>query len=195
MLVFVQQMLFFATAEVIEPNWQKLMTKVDDAQTPDNSAEDTATGRPPKTKRTVDELMQDHLDMLDSCMKDLGLTQGKLLRIHAKLMQGCTMFAQYTANLTRSLYAADPDLASKPPPDKHAPQSRQVSTASSAEPDPGRIVRMEDTLKRYEEHFNRHLKILIDSLNYYAATETVVLLGLCARLTNAEVQKRDDFSI
>jgi gamma-tubulin complex component 2 len=195
MLVFVQQMLFFATAEVIEPNWQKLMTKVDDAQTPDNSAEDTATGRPPKTKRTVDELMQDHLDMLDSCMKDLGLTQGKLLRIHAKLMQGCTMFAQYTANLTRSLYAADPDLASMPPLDKHAPQSRQVSTASSAEPDPGRIVRMEDTLKRYEEHFNRHLKILIDSLNYYAATETVVLLGLCARLTNAEVQKRDDFSI
>jgi gamma-tubulin complex component 2 len=195
MLVFVQQMLFFATAEVIEPNWQKLMTKVDDAQTPNNSAEDTATGRPPKTKRTVDELMQDHLDMLDSCMKDLGLTQGKLLRIHAKLMQGCTMFAQYTANLTRSLYAADPDLASMPPPDKHTPQSRQVSTASSAELDPGRIVRMEDTLKRYEEHFNRHLKILIDSLNYYAATETVVLLGLCARLTNAEVQKRDDFSI
>ena len=195
MLVFVQQMLFYATAEVIEPNWQKLMTKVDDAQTLDDTVEGAASGRPPKTKRTVDELMQDHLDMLDSCMKDLGLTQRKLLQVHAKLMQSCSLFAQYTANLTRSLYAADPDLASGPPPDRTAPQSRQVSTASSTEPDPGRIVRMEDTLKKYEEHFNRHLKILIDSLNYYAATETVVLLGLCARLTNAEVQKRDDFSI
>ena len=48
---------------------------------------------------------------------------------------------------------------------------------------------MEETLKRYEEHFNRHLKILIDSLKYYGATERVVLLGLCARLQFAEAQK------
>jgi gamma-tubulin complex component 2 len=195
MLVFVQQMLFFATAEVIEPNWQKLMAKVDEAQTSEDPAEATANGRPSKSKRTVDELMQDHLDMLDSCMKDLGLTQSKLLRIHAKLMSGCTLFASYTTNLTRSLYAADPDLASVPPAANGGPQSRQVSSASTTEPDPNRIARMGDTLKKYEDHFNRHLKILIDSLNYYAATETVVLLGLCARLTNAEVQKRDDLSI
>ena len=195
MLVFVQQMLFFATAEVIEPNWQKLMAKVDAAQSSEDSAQDTMNGRPSKSKRTVDELMQDHLDMLDSCMKDLGLTQSKLLRIHAKLMSGCTLFASYTTNLTRSLYAADPDLASTSTSTTGGAQSRQVSAASVVEPDPNRIARMEDTLKKYEDHFNRHLKILIDSLNYYAATETVVLLGLCARLTNAEVQKRDDFSI
>jgi len=188
MLVFAQQMLFFATAEVIEPNWQKLMTKVDDAQASENA------GQPSKNrKRTVDELMQDHLDMLDSCMKDLGLTQGKLLRIHAKLMTGCTMFATYTANLSRSLLVADPDLATvNSQPDKTTAGSRSVSGAVGGAYEPERIVRMEDTLKRYEEHFNRHLKILIDSLNYYAATETVVLLGLCARLTNAEVQRRDD---
>ena len=195
MLVFVQQMLFFATAEVIEPNWQKLMAKVDAAQSSEDSPQDTMNGRPSKSKRTVDELMQDHLDMLDSCMKDLGLTQSKLLRIHAKLMSGCTLFASYTTNLTRSLYAADPDLASTSTSTTGGAQSRQVSAASVVEPDPNRIARMEDTLKKYEDHFNRHLKILIDSLNYYAATETVVLLGLCARLTNAEVQKRDDFSI
>jgi gamma-tubulin complex component 2 len=192
MLVFVQQMLFFATAEVIEPNWQKLMAKVDDAQV----LEDTREGdtiRPRRTKRTVDELMQDHLDMLDTCMKGLGLTQGKLLRIHAKLMNGCTTFATYyTANLTRSLYSADPDLTSTSPSDTKASQARNASTTSTTEADPNRIVRMEESLKKHEDHFNRHLKILIDSLNYFAATETVVLLGLCARLTNAEVQKRDD---
>ncbi len=125
MLVFVQQMLFFATTEVIEPNWQKLMAKVDEAQALDGSSSQTPHPPPPqaqdkqsattasassttnpKTKRTVDELMQDHLDMLDSCMKDLGLTQGKLLKIHAKLMMGCTMFATYTSSFSRSLYAA-----------------------------------------------------------------------------------------
>jgi len=189
MLVFVQQMLFFATAEVIEPNWQKLMAKVDDAEHGDRADGRAKPTLKPRTKRTVDELMQDHVDMLDSCLKGLGLTQAKLLRIHAKLITGCTMFATYTTNLSRSLYAADPGLASEA---ESAAGGRHGSVTSVPEPDPNRIVRMEDTLKKYEEHFNRHLKILIDSLNYYAATETVVLLGLCARLTNAEVQKRDD---
>ena len=40
-------------------------------------------------------------------------------------------------------------------------------------------------LKQYEQHFNRHLKILLDALNYLAATETVGFLGLCARLSMA----------
>lgn len=215
MLVFVQQMLFFATAEVIEPNWQKLMAKVDAAQALDSHSDlmssDPAMSTNPTTKatkRTVDELMQDHLDMLDSCMKDLGLTQGKLLKIHAKLMMGCTMFATYTSSLSRSLYATDPDLASntttatessKDPSTTSSsttnPNPSATSTVTSktdprqptSEPDPTRLAKMDETLKKYEDHFNRHLKILIDSLNYYAATETVVLLGLCARLTAAEV--------
>lgn len=197
MLVFVQQMLFYATAEVMEPNWQKMMAKVDAAEAFQEGEE---ADLPPhrRSKRTVDELMQDHLDMLDSCMKDLGLTQGKLLRIHAKLMTGCTMFANYTANLTRNLYAADSDFGFL----HDAPESaaaervranfRQFSSSSIPAPNPDRMQRIEDTLTKHEEYFNRHLKILIDSLNYFAATETVVLLGLCARLTNAEVQRRDD---
>jgi len=193
MLVFVQQMLFFATAEVMEPNWQKLMAKVDESQSLENDLLSTLnTGKPVKTKRTVDELMQDHLDMLDSCMKDLGLTQGKLLKIHAKLMTGCTLFAQYTASLSRSLYAADPDLASiADQSGKDSSNTRTTSTASASDPDPDRLVKMDVTLKRYEEYFSKHLKILIDSLNYFAATETVVLLGLCARLTAAEERDRD----
>jgi gamma-tubulin complex component 2 len=211
MLVFVQQMLFFATAEVIEPNWQKLMAKVDEAQALDSDLQPPPTSPPPsqdnitssptaKAKRTVDELMQDHLDMLDSCMKDLGLTQGKLLKIHAKLMMGCSMFATYTASLSRSLYAADPDLAnastkpnqSNPPPPASSSSSTTNPTTNTAAPevDPTRLARLDETLRKYEDHFNRHLRILIDSLNYYAATETVVLLSLCARLTAADVGGR-----
>ena len=189
MLVFVQQMLFFATAEVIEPNWQKLMAKVDDTEASDDPVK-PSTNRSLKVKRTVDELMQDHLDMLDSCMKDLGLTQGKLLKIHEKLITGCTLFATYTASFTRSLYAADPDLVADPS-NKESAHGRGPPTSSTGESDPDRMAKMEETLKRYEEYFSKHLKILIDSLNYFAATETVVLLGLCARLTAAESHERD----
>ncbi|KIW57301.1 hypothetical protein PV05_05870 [Exophiala xenobiotica] len=183
MLVFVQQMLFFATAEVIEPNWQKLMVKVDDAERDD--IEETKSGLNNKSKPTVDELMQDHVDMLDSCMKDLGLTQAKLLKLHAKLMTGCGMFASYVEYITKSIYEADTSIQSK---------SGKGATVP-ATTDPARMKRIEESIKKYEEHFNRHLKILIDALNWFATTETVSLLSLCGRLTNAEVQKRDDLFI
>lgn len=222
MLVFVQQMLFYATAEVLEPQWQKLMTRVDaleNAFSPQGTSEPTP---PPsshghkhnqnvfnrhdfKSAQTVDALMQEHVDMLDSCMKDLGLTQSKLLRIHAKMVAGCTMFASYTSNLTRNLYSADADFAFlHAETTDQSDQTRKEKVLTSykqfgpgrkeetpPEIDESRIIRIEETLVRHEEYFNRHLRVLIDTLNYYAATETVTLLGLCARLMDAEVQKRD----
>lgn len=42
-----------------------------------------------------------------------------------------------------------------------------------------------ETMRAWEYNFGRHLKILLDALNHYAATETVVLLSLCARLSAA----------
>ena len=216
MLVFVQQMLFYATAEVLEPQWQKLMTKVDALEGTDFRKSDTSmdTYSPPSSshshkairerdfqaQQTVDALMQEHLDMLDSSMKDLGLTQSKLLRIHAKMTAGCTMFASYTSNLTRNLYSADADFAflHADPTSKQSEavlaNFRQFSGGKAGamppEVDQSRMSRIEETLVRHEEYFNRHLRVLIDTLNYYAATETVTLLGLCARLMNAEVQGR-----
>jgi gamma-tubulin complex component 2 len=44
---------------------------------------------------------------------------------------------------------------------------------------------MMDDLKRFEDNFGRHLRIMLDTLNYLAATETVVFLSLCARLSTA----------
>ncbi|KAI5308081.1 hypothetical protein KEM55_006632, partial [Ascosphaera atra] len=103
MLIFVQQLLYFSTAEVIEPNWQSLMDRVNG-----NDAEGTEVivNGTKQVDRTVDELMQDHVDFLDTCLKEW----------------------------------ADP---SKPY-------------------DPTRMAKLNDTLKRYEDHFNRHLRILMD---------------------------------
>ena len=41
------------------------------------------------------------------------------------------------------------------------------------------------TIGKYEENFGHHLKLLLDGLDYYAATETVALGRLCAVLGNA----------
>jgi gamma-tubulin complex component 2 len=72
-------------------------------------------------------------------------------------MAVCTLFANYTASFSRNV----------------------------AEHDPHRLDKLDDNLKRFEDNFTRHLKILLDALNYLAATETVVFLGLCARLSMA----------
>ncbi|KAK6081013.1 spc97 spc98 family protein [Seiridium cupressi] len=109
MIVFVQQLLYFCTLEVIEPNWQSLMSRL--------KAKDGSLDGSGKPDRTVDELMQDHVDFLDTCLKGCMLTNGKLIRIHSKLMQTCTIFATYTNWLSRELEKADPDLVGniKPP--------------------------------------------------------------------------------
>lgn len=56
---------------------------------------------------------------------------------------------------------------------------------TGANGDMSRLKKMTDHISQYEGHFSRHLKILLESLNYYAATETVVFLELCARLQTA----------
>lgn len=76
-------------------------------------------------------------------------------------MTCCTMFASWTsASLARTLSTADPDLAGKGTPG--SVNSKQSSTADSKGYDPTRLPKLEDTLKRYEDHFGRHLRILLD---------------------------------
>lgn len=113
------------------------------------------------------------------------------------------MFASFTYSLSRYLVTGDPDLVAQINATFAPPQPSQTSktskTPAAAAPllnathrpttqfvyDPQRVDKMFDMLAKYEENFTRHLKILLDTLNYLAATETVVFLSLCARLTSA----------
>ncbi|CAK7265122.1 gamma tubulin complex Spc97/GCP2 subunit Alp4 [Sporothrix epigloea] len=224
MLVFVQQLLYFCTAEVIEPNWQALMSRLEtqEAATAATTAADNTTGKVstdaaapvPIPSRTVDELMQDHVDFLDTCLKECMLTNSKLLKIHAKLMQTCSSFVIFASFLTRTMDRVDPDLASTAPRPKDAtreqwdafqhsvqstrlaggdPNSSTVGTggstvrpsAADAAPSDEEMRSLVDRLAKYEHLFGRNLQVLLDALNHYAATETVVLLSLCARLSTA----------
>lgn len=83
MLVFVQQLLYFCTAEVIEPNWTKFMSSL-------STSDDGQGNRPGSSTRTVDELMQDHVDFLDTCLKECMLTNSKLLRVCLLLRSSST---------------------------------------------------------------------------------------------------------
>jgi len=62
MLAFVRQVLAFATGEVLETNWRTLEGKMANVQ-------------------TVDQLLRDHVDFLDMCLKQCMLTTSKLLGV------------------------------------------------------------------------------------------------------------------
>ena len=113
-----------------------------------------------------------------SSSTDSPLTQIVRSQLHSKIMTTCTMFAAHTAYFSKTILSADSDLS-------YSTSSTPASTEAPPVFDPARLPKLEDILAKYEENFSRHLKILLDALNYYAATETVVLLGLCARLSTA----------
>lgn len=69
MLAFVQQILAFATFEVLEPNWRKLESKLEAGKV-----------------ETVDQLLRDHVDFLDTCLKECMLTSDKLLKVSYALL-------------------------------------------------------------------------------------------------------------
>lgn len=112
-------------------------------------------------------------------------------------MQTCTFFATYTGWLSRELEKTDPDLIGTQRPGQmnkrqwERYQNEKVqrtggdTSSGDIQQDEARLEKMYEIIKKYEINFSRHLQILLDALNHYAATETVVLLGLCARLATA----------
>lgn len=109
------------------------------------------------------------------------------------------MFCNYTKFITGELDHVDPDLTGgvKPPGMTDAQWRRfQADLAAAASRGGGdkdadaqmlsveeRLLRLDEHVSEWEKSFGRHLQILLDALNHYAATETVVLLSLCARLS------------
>lgn len=80
-------------------------------------------------------------------------------------MATCAKFAEFTGSHSRKLAALDSDAASG---------------------DSVPLDKLMQNIQDFEDYFSRHLKILLDALNYLAATETVVFLSLCARLSMAK---------
>lgn len=85
MLAFVRQVLAFATGEVLEPNWKALEEKLAKVQ-------------------TVDQLLRDHVDFLDTCLKQCMLTTSKLLNVrvdHYRILLKAYKHERFMRNLWR----------------------------------------------------------------------------------------------
>ncbi|KAG8774004.1 hypothetical protein FRC12_002200 [Ceratobasidium sp. 428] len=151
MLAFVQQILAFATFEVLEPNWRALEKRLERVM-------------------TVDQVLRDHVDFLDTCLKECMLTSAKLLRVYSNLLVTISMFAQYASSFTRSardiLAALD-----------------QEATGNMT----GKTVNMQKEwsfLNRFEQNFNHSFKVHLDVVSFYASSENVTLLSLVTRLNS-----------
>ncbi|ORY34102.1 Spc98 family-domain-containing protein [Naematelia encephala] len=149
MLAFVRQVLAFATGEVLETNWRALEGKLAKVQ-------------------TVDQLLRDHVDFLDTCLKQCMLTTSKLLSVYAKLMRTMSTFVSYQTSFNTALakFVADP----------------------MTESDPAKASQRWNVLSAFEVNFDRHTKLHLDVVTYNAGSENVALLALVTRLHQATVR-------
>ncbi|KAG0340854.1 hypothetical protein BG004_006256 [Podila humilis] len=160
MLTFVQQFAYYVSTEVLEPNWRDLASKLAKVS-------------------TVDQVLQIHSDFLDTCLNECMLTNSKLLRIYSKLMMTCIKFTNYTDKFTKGLLAMEAQLIS----DRAATSGGSGATTSSyANPQVQQIDIAMRRLNEFEDLFVYHMKLLIEALNFYSATESVQFLCLVVRL-------------
>ncbi|KAJ7491219.1 gamma-tubulin complex, DGRIP84/SPC97 component [Mycena latifolia] len=147
MLSFIQQILAFATFEVLEPNWRALEGKL-------------------AKVTTVDQLLRDHVDFLDTCLKECMLTSSKLLRAYSRLIVTCSTFALYTSSFTKSANQA-------------------ISASETADGDQAMAKRW-DFLGKFETNFNHWFKVYLNCVQFYASSENVSLLPLVVRLNSVK---------
>ncbi|KAI9492777.1 gamma-tubulin complex component protein [Zychaea mexicana] len=164
MLMFVQQFAYYVTNEVLEPNWRRLESNLAKVS-------------------TVDQVLQYHSDFLDTCLKECMLTNAKLLRIYNKLMTSCVVFVAHTERFSQLLSAIVEQQSLN---QFGIPKGGLSEAASSAT---ATFEKAQQTLGKIEETFKYHMKLLIEALNYYSATETVQFLCLVVRLDYNQYHK------
>jgi gamma-tubulin complex component 2 len=163
MLSFVQQILAFATFEVLEPNWRALEGKL-------------------AKVTTVDQLLRDHVDFLDTCLKECMLTSSKLLRVrvpclpvrflfslmqprrqaYSRLIVTCSTFALYTSSFTKSANQA-------------------IAASETAEGDQAMAKRW-DFLGKFETNFNHwfvHFRLITTPFAFLIPRLNAHLLCFC----------------
>ncbi|GAA5900890.1 gamma-tubulin-complex subunit SPC97 [Sporobolomyces salmoneus] len=143
---FIQQMFDFAVSEVLENRWAELKRKFDTAE-------------------TVDQLLKDHDNFLNTCTNECLLTNEKLLDLfHQKLFNTCYVFANYTASFTRIL----------------------VTSEHEANGDWSNVKFKQhwDFLTKFEIHFNHHIEQSLGFLSLHAARENSGILPLIVRLSS-----------
>jgi gamma-tubulin complex component 2 len=70
MLELIKSLQHYFSAEVIEPYWHQMMTKI-------------------RAAKTFDQVFEEHKEFITSCSKDCMLTSPDILRVLYKLLETC----------------------------------------------------------------------------------------------------------
>ncbi|GAA5873861.1 hypothetical protein JCM3774_000705 [Rhodotorula dairenensis] len=145
---FIQQMFDFAVSEVLEVRWGELRKKLERCE-------------------TVDQLLKDHDNFLNTCTNECLLTNEKLLELfHQKLFNTCYVFANYTTSFTRIVV-----------------QSEAQANGDWARLG-GKFKEHWDFLSRFEKHFDHFIAMALNHLELHAARENSRILPLMVRLSS-----------
>ncbi|WFD34835.1 gamma tubulin complex Spc97/GCP2 subunit Alp4 [Malassezia cuniculi] len=151
MLLLVQQLLAFYTTEVIEPNWHELERRLHNAE-------------------TVDQVMKDHFDFLNTCRKECMLTDYRYLECHRRLMKTITLFTSQHSRLLEkhdamraALDAWHEEPGSSAPPEELMPQES-------------------DVISIIEARWSKHARTFRDVVNLLSTTDNPAALPLAYRL-------------
>ena len=92
MLHFVTNLQHYTSYEVVEPNWTQLEKQLGAA-------------------KAIDDVLRDHGDFLDTCLRECLLTNPFLLKTVSKLLSVCEIFASYMKRFVNSLVLGESDAS------------------------------------------------------------------------------------
>ncbi|KAF8342595.1 Spc98 family-domain-containing protein [Cantharellus anzutake] len=155
MIATIQQLVSYVGGEVLDRNWATLEGKLN-------------------TVATVDQLLRDHVDYLDTCLKECMLTNARCLKTISHLLQTCYTFSQYSPMFNK--------------------QTQQVYDTCLAEQKNGNEFDIEEDratmekrwafFAKFEQNFNHVFKVHLDTVQFLASSENTALLALVVRLNN-----------
>ncbi|KYQ93408.1 spindle pole body component 97 [Tieghemostelium lacteum] len=83
MIHFLQNLQYYMMLEVLEPNWAKMKTRIEQS-------------------KTVDDVVKLHNEFLETCLTECMLTDNRLVSILMKFMSLCIIFSNFTNQMVRT---------------------------------------------------------------------------------------------
>ena len=171
MLNFVQNLMYYMTFEVLEPNWSFLERRL-------------------RSVATIDDVLTDHNDFLDKCLRDCMLSNREILMIVSRLLAVCSTFTHQMQEVSRQLDVKALGNQLTPPSQQfltsslkpgaggrgqHKVPTSQKLVSQMIAADLERIVSsesFEQTIANFDSNFTHDLVVLLDKL-YAVRTDTV----------------------
>ncbi|KAJ2160170.1 gamma tubulin complex Spc97/GCP2 subunit Alp4 [Coemansia sp. RSA 552] len=166
MLVAIQQIIYYFSWDVIEPQWERMVKLMAAAE-------------------TVDELHKIHKRHQDLILQQCGLTMSKLPKILIKFLLRIRQFAEYVDNNVSSKKGLFPVARASSSSEATAAGRLLADMHKSTSDRELQYNQLKDLSAKIEQHdvrWTEQLRSLMSALNYYAHQIEVSYLTLAVRL-------------